>query len=228
MENNNIAKIEEIKELFYAAEQEFIGIKDNTVLFKCGSPKCGEEGTINKDGESKGHITYLWLKRHVGRILSENNFEDVEITAEQWKEYEESFPKKTGDEIKELLKNKIESYTGNKEIYFLNKSNIIAKEKDHYELMVIQIDSFKGLVTGDPFDPNVYSTDNSDETESRITDLFIPLFMLMSVRKQTKDEIEITPDETPQEVLDTVKNSQIFSEDREVFDRIVLEKGEEN
>ena len=219
MENNNIAKIEEIKELFYAAEQEFMGIKDNTVLFKCGSPKCGKEGTINKDGESEGHDTYAWVKRHVGRILSENNFEDLEFTAEQWKEYKESFSKKTGDEIKELLRNKIESYTGNKEIYFINKSNIIAKKGEYYELMAIQTDSSKGLVTGDPFDPNVYSTDNSDETESRITDLFIPLFMLLSVRKQTKDEIEITPDETPQEVLDTVKNSQIFSEDREAFDK---------
>ena len=224
MENNNIAKIEEIKELFYAAQQEFMGIKDNVVLFKCGSSKCSEEGTINKDGESEGHDTYEWVRRHVGRILSENNFEDLEFTAEQWKEYEESFSKKTGDEIKELLRNKIESYTGNKEIYFINKSNIIAKKGEYYELMAIQTDRFKALVTGDPFDPNVYSTD----TESRITDLFIPLFMLISVRKQTKDEIEITPDETPQEVLDTVKNSQIFSEDREAFYRIVLEKGEEN
>ena len=228
MENNNIAKIEEIKELFYAAEQEFMGIKDNIVLFKCSSLECGEEGTINKDGESEGHDTYAWVKRHVGRILSENNFEDLEFTAEQWKEYKESFPKKTGDEIKELLRNKIESYTGNKEIYFINKSNIIAKKGEHYELMAIQKDILKCMVTGDPFDPNVYSTDASDKTESRITDLFIPLFMLLSVRKQTKDEIEITPDETPQEVLDAVKNSQIFSEDREAFDEIVLEKGEDN
>lgn len=226
MENNNIAKIEEIKELFYAAEQEFMGIKDNTVLFKCGSPHCGEEGTINKDGESEGHDTYAWVKRHVGRILSENNFEDLEFTAEQWKEYEESFPKKTGDEIKELLRNKIESYTGNKEIYFINKSNIIAKKGEHYELMAIQIDSFKGMITGDPFEPNVYSTDETNGEGT--TDLFVPLFMLLRVRKKTNDEIEITADETPQEVLDTVKNSQIFSKDREAFDKIVLEKGEDN
>ena len=226
MENNNIAKIEEIKELFYAAEQEFMGIKDNTVLFKCGSPHFGEKGTINKDGESEGHDTFPWVKRHVGRILSENNFEDLEFTAEQWKEYEESFPKKTGDEIKELLRNKIESYTGNKEIYFLNKSNIIAKEDDHYKLLAIQTNFFKGMVTGNLFKLNVYSTDeiNGEGT----TDLFIPLFILMNVRKQTKDEIEITPDETPQEVLNTVKYSQIFSKDREAFDEIVLEKGEDN
>lgn len=218
MDNNNI---EEIKELFYAAEQEFMGIKDNTVLFKCGSPKCGEEGTINKDGESEGHDTYPWLKRHVGRILSENNFEDVEFTAEQWKEYKESFPKKTGDEIKELLKNKIESYTGNKEIYFLNKSNIIAKEKDHYKLLAIQIDVLKGMATGNPFEIHVYSTDETKKEGT--TNLFIPLFMLLSVKKQTGNKIEITPDETPQEVLDAVKNSCIFSENREAFDEMIGE-----
>ena len=47
MEPTNNVLIEEIKELFYAGNQIFLGIKDNAVIFKCGSETCGEVGEIS-------------------------------------------------------------------------------------------------------------------------------------------------------------------------------------
>ena len=80
MEPTNNVLIDEIKELFFAGRQNFKGIKDNAVIFECGSSTCEKgEGKITKDGKSEGHDTYNWIKSNVGRILSENNFEDVEM-----------------------------------------------------------------------------------------------------------------------------------------------------
>ena len=71
----------------------FLGIKDNAVIFKCGSETCGKEGEITKDGESNGHDTYSWIKRHVGRILSENNFENYELSEKEWERFYKVFKK---------------------------------------------------------------------------------------------------------------------------------------
>ena len=71
----------------------FLGIKDNAVIFKCGSETCGKEGEITKDGESNGHDTYSWIKRHVVRILSENNFENYELSEKEWERFYKVFKK---------------------------------------------------------------------------------------------------------------------------------------
>ena len=223
---NDMSKIEEIKELFYAAEQEFMGIKDNTVLFKCGSPKCDKEGTINKDGESEGHETYAWVKIHVRRILSENNFENYEFSEKEWENYEKSLIEKTDEEQQKFIKEKIQKYNNNGAVYFANEESIIAESenKGKYKLLNLQQDMFKGLITGNPFEPNVFSGEE-DGVKGEESDLFIPLFIYMNFRRRKKDEFKIIPDEIPEDVKNYLLNSSIFEGNEELYNSAIIGEG---
>ena len=146
-------------------EIKFLGIKDNAVIFKCGSETCGEEGQITKDGESNGHDTYHWIKKHVGRILSENNFENYEFSEKEWENYEKSLIEKTDEE----------------------QQNGVEGEK---------------------------------------SDFFIPLFIYMNFRRRKNDELEIIPDEIPEDVKNYLLNSSIFEGNEELYNDAIIGKGE--
>ena len=227
MEPTNNVLIEEIKELFYAGNQIFLGIKDNAVIFKCGSETCGEEGEITKDGESNGHDTHHWIKKHVGRILSENNFENYEFSEKEWENYKKSLIEKTDEEQQKFIKEKIQKYNNNGAVYFANEESIIveSENKGKYKLLNLQQDIFKGLITGNPSEPNVFSGEG-DGVEGEKSDFFIPLFIYMNFRRRKKDELKIIPDEIPKDVKNYLLNSSIFEGNEELYNDSIIGKGE--
>jgi len=227
MEPTNNVLIEEIKELFYAGDQIFLGIKDNAVIFKCGSETCGEEGQITKDGKSHGHYTHHWIKKHVGRILSENNFENYEFSEKEWENYEKSLIEKTDEEQQKFIKEKIQKYNNNGAVYFANEESIIveSENKGKYKLLNLQQDIFKGLITGNPFEPNVFSGEG-DGVEGEKSDFFIPLIIYTNFRRRKKDELKIIPDEIPKDVKNYLLNSSIFEGNEELYNDSIIGKGE--
>ena len=226
MEPTNNVLINEIKELFYAGEQRLVGIKDNAVIFKCGSETCEKEGEITKDGESNGHYTYHWIKKHVGRILSENNFENYEFSEKEWENYEKSLIEKTDEEQQKFIKEKIQKYNKNGAVYFANEESIIAESenKGKYKLLNLRQDILKGMLTGNPYETNVFSG-QEDGIKGEKSDLFIPLFIYMQFRRRKKGEFKIIPDEIPEDVKNYLLNSSIFQGDEELYNDAII--GEE-
>lgn len=228
MEPINNVLIEEIKELFFAGRQNFKGIKDNAVIFECGSPTrekgaCEKgEGKITKDGKSEGHDTYNWIKSNVGRILSENNFEDVEISAEEWEKYENSFLEKSNEELQTILNNKIKSLNNGNKIYFVNNGNIIVEEEDKgtYLLLNIQKDFLKGMMSGNPFVSNLYCSKDLNETNKN---LFIALFMFETFKLITQNKLEFIIDEVPEEVKNYFLKTSVFDNDLELWEQIIAD-----
>ena len=232
MEPTNNILIEEIKELFYAGGQIFLGIKDNAVIFKCGSETCGEEGRITKDGESNGHDTYHWIKKHVGRILSENNFENYEFSEKEWEEYENSFKNKTNAELQEIIRNMLKKYNKNRNVYFTTDKSIISESEEKegvYKFLCVRENEFKGLITGNPYESHVFHDPGTEETKAGSpTFLYIPLFVLqrfLMMLDSEEKKFEITTDEVPENVREYLL-SCIFEGDEKLYDYAVHGIGE--
>ena len=223
MELTNNVLIDEIKELFFAGRQNFKGIKDNAVIFECGSSTCEKgEGKITKDGKSEGHDTYNWIKSNVGRILSENNFEDVEISAEEWEKYENSFLEKSNEELQTILNNKIKSLNNDGKVYFVNNGNIIVEgeEKGKYLLLNIQEDPFIGMRYGNPFVTNLYCNEDLNEKNDN---LFVALFMFETFKMITQNKLEFIIDEVPEEVKNYFLKTSVFDNDLELWEQMIAD-----
>lgn len=86
--------------------------------------------------------------------------------------------------------------------------------------MNLQQDVFKGIMTGNPFEPNVFSGEG-DGVEGEKSDFFIPLFIYMNFRRRKKDELEIIPDEIPEDVKNYLLNSSIFEGDIQLYNHAI-------
>ena len=231
VKESQATELESIKELFYAGEQRLVGIKDNVVSFSCH--KCEEIGTINKEGETEGHKTYDWISENIKKILSENNFEDMEFSEKDWEEYENSFKNKTNAELQEIIRNMLKKYNKNRNVYFTTDKNIIAESEEKegiYKFLTVREDPFKGLVTGNPYKSHVFHDPGTEETKAgNSTFLYIPLFVfqrfLMMLDNEEK-KFEITTDEVPENVREYLLNSCIFEGDEKRYDYAVHGIGE--
>lgn len=231
VKESQAAELESIKELFYAGEQRLVGIKDNVVSFSCD--RCEEIGTINKEGETEGHETYDWISEGIEKILSENNFEDMEFSKKDWEEYENSFKNKTNAELQEIIRNMLKKYNKNRNVYFTTDKSIISESEEKegvYKFLCVREDEFKGLVTGNPYKPHVFHDPGTEETKAgNPTFLYIPLFVLqrflMMLDSEGK-EFEITTDEVPENVRESLLNSCIFEGDEKLYDYAVHGIGE--
>ena len=218
METTNNVLIDEIKELFYAADQQFLGIKDNAILFKCSG--CDKTGSITKGKGAEGHETYNWLVNITTKLLSENNFEDVEFSSEEWEKYEKSFKEKTDIELQKIVRNSVKKYNKNRSVYFANEDVIIAESdvtEGKYKLLELKEDPIMVIMLGIPFEPSVYS----EFEEGEHVDLYAPLHMFAKFRLIKKNKLNVTPDEIPENVSEYLVNSCVFEGDRELFDKIV-------
>ena len=224
VKESQAAELESIKELFYAGEQRLVGIKDNVVSFSCD--RCEEIGTINKEGETEGRETYDWISEGIKKILSENNFEDMEFSKKDWENYEKSLIEKTDEEQQKFIKEKIQKYNKNGAVYFANEESIIAESenKGKYKLLNLQQDILKGMLTGNPYETNVFSG-QEDGIKGEKSDLFIPLFIYVEFRRRKKGEFKIIPDEIPEDVKNYLLNSSIFQGDEELYNDTII--GEE-
>ena len=231
VKESQATELESIKELFYAGKQRLVGIKDNVVSFSCD--KCEEIGTINKEGETEGHKTYDWISENIKKILSENNFEDMEFSEKDWEEYENSFKNKTNAELQEIIRNMLKKYNKNRNVYFTTDKNIIAESEEKegiYKFLAVREDPFKGLVTGNPYKSHVFHDPGTEETKAgNSTFLYIPLFVfqrfLMMLDNEEK-KFEITTDEVPENVREYLLNSCIFEGDEKRYDYAVHGIGE--
>ena len=223
MEPTNNVLIDEIKELFFAGRQNFKGIKDNAVIFECGSATCDKwEGKITKDGNAEGHDTYNWIKSNVGRILSENNFEDVEISAEEWEKYKNSFLEKSNEELQTILNNKIKSLNNDGKVYFVNNGHIIVEGEDKgtYLLLDIQEDFRKVMMPGNPFVTNLYCNEGLNEKNDN---LFVALFMFETFKMITQNKLEFIIDEVPEEVKNYFLKTSVFDNDLELWEQMIAD-----
>ena len=91
--------------------------------------------------------------------------------------------------------------------------------------MNLQQDILKGMVTGNPFEPNVFSGEE-DGVKGENSDLFIPLFIYMNFRRRKKDELKIIPDEIPEDVKNYLLNSSIFEGNEELYNDAIIGEGE--
>lgn len=231
VKESQAAELESIKELFYAGEQRLVGIKDNVVSFSCD--RCEEIGTINKEGETEGHETYDWISEGIKKILSENNFKDMEFSKKDWEEYENSFKNKTNAELQEIIRNMLKKYNKNRNVYFTTDKSIISESEEKegvYKFLCVREDEFKGFVTGNPYESYVCHDAGTEETKAGSpTFLYIPLFVLqrfLMMLDSEEKEFEITTDEVPENVREYLLNSSIFEGDEKLYDYAVHGIGE--
>lgn len=197
MEPTNNVLIEEIKELFLGGRMVFKGIKNNEVLF--ARRGCEEEGKINKEG-AEGHECHEYIIEDVKRILSENNFEDLELSREDWEKYVNEFGAKDSQAMQDYLREKIKKARPSGEIYFVNKNSIIVSgiKTDTYVVLDAQLTPTMMMLGGDPIELQIYGA----ESEKRENEDLIPaLFLLRECKIASKLKYNVEkPDEIPENV----------------------------
>lgn len=223
IKESQAAQLEEIKELFLGGRMVFKGIKNNEVIFGCRG--CDEEGKINEEG-SEGHVCYEHIILDVKRILSENNFEDIELPREKWEEYVDEFKAKDSKAMQEYLKEKIKKVRPDGEIYFVNRNSIIVsgKEPGNYVILDVQFSPSALIFGSDPFELHICG---EERTKKDNLDLLPALFLLRECKILTELGYDVKePDEIPENVKEYLINTAKLFGDGEKGYQDFLNAGE--